>query len=394
MHILVTSPIPSHPQNHGNRARITALCKALQAQGADIHYVYGGLEQLPEAQELEMRATWDHVYILPPYRLEERKQSHRKHHLIDDWYVDAVTDLTNKIIDTWNIDYCIANYVWFSKWLTSVPADIPKYIDTHDLFGERHQRLRADGLPANWFSTTIKEEAKGFGRADTVIAIQAREAETMRTMTETPVVTLGHFITPDFLPASKTASGAETNGKITVGYMASDNPINQQSLVEMNAAIKTRLGLLDRFSFKLAGGICASKAATATPFEKLGFVADARAFHADCDFIINPNIGGTGLKIKSIEAASYGKALIATADAMAGIETSSSSHCLKDADAIVDFLATIDPEAALAEGEKASRSLIEKYMADQTSAMQILFPKLFGPSAAQPDEASTEEIST
>lgn len=388
MHILVTSPIPSHPQNHGNRARITALCKALQKQGADIHYIYGGLEQLPRAQELEMRDTWDHVHILPPYRLEGRKQSHRTHHLIDDWYVDAVTNLTNKIIDTWKIDYCIANYVWFSKWLEVVPAGIPKYIDTHDLFGDRHKRLKADGLPQNWFSTTPKEEAKGFARADTVIAIQSEEAASMQAMTRTPVVTLGHFIAPDFLPAAAIKNIDTSGKKITVGYMASDNPINQQSLVDMNTAIDARTGLLDRFHFKLAGGICTSTAAAKTPFEKLGFVADARAFYADCDVIINPNIGGTGLKIKSIEAAAYGKALVATADAMAGIKTVYPAHRLKDAHTIVEFLATMKPAQAIADAENASKALVEKYMTEQTAAMQTLFPKLFASKTVQAAEVS------
>lgn len=386
MHILVTSPIPSHPQNHGNRARITALCKALQAKGADIHYVYGGLEQLPPAQEMEMRDTWDHVHVLPPYRLEERKQSHPNHHLLDDWYVEGVSDITHKILDTWNIDYCIANYVWFSKWLETVPAGIPKYIDTHDLFGDRHKRLRADGLPENWFSTSQKEEARGFRRADTVIAIQSQEAATMRAMAETPVVTLGHFITPDFLPPSKAQEVIDSGDKIIVGYMASDNPINQQSLVEMNNAIKHRAGDLGKFAFKLAGGICASGAAAETPFEKLGFVPDARAFYAGCDIIINPNIGGTGLKIKSIEAAAYGKALVATADAMAGIETSLPAHGLRDASALVDYLATTDPKTAIPEGEEASKLLVEKYMAEQTTAMQALFPKLFGSDSPKTHE--------
>ncbi len=377
MHILITSPIPTHPQNHGNRARITALCRALQAQGAEIHYIYGGLEQLPEQQELEMRETWDHVHILPPYQIEDRKQSHRNHHLIDDWYVDAVTTLANRILDTWHIDYCIANYVWFSRWLDTAPRDIPKYIDTHDLFGERHQRLKANGLPASWFSTTTREEAKGFARADTVIAIQSQEAALMQAATDTPVVTLGHFIEPDFLPQRRVLGALGNGEKIAVGYLASDNPINQQSLSAMNGALASRPDLLDRFTFKLAGSICSAHVAANTPFEKLGFVDDARTFYAACDIIINPNIGGTGLKIKSIEALAFGKALVATSDAMAGIDSQRPAHCLKDAAEIVDFLAAMDPAQALADGERASRDIVESYMVEQAAAMQILFPKLF-----------------
>ncbi len=389
MHILVTSPIPSHPQNHGNRARVTALCKALQALGAEIHYIYGGLEQLSDQQELEMREAWEHVHILPPYRMEDRKKSHRKHHQIDDWYVDAVTGLTQRIINTWRIDYCIANYVWFSKWLETAPADIPKYIDTHDLFGGRHKRLRADGLPESWFSTTKQEEAKGFARADTVIAIQSEEAKLMRGMTETSVVTLGHFITPDFLPPADVQTALQAGKKITVGYMASDNPINQQSLVEMDSAIGHRGELLERFEFRLAGSICGAACARDTQFQKLGFVPDARSFYAACDVIINPNIGGTGLKIKSIEAAAYGKALVATADAMAGIESQFPAHALADASAIVDFLALMDPEQAIADGEKASKALVENYVADQSAAMQTLFPKLFDHKDKQPVGSGT-----
>jgi len=384
MHILVTSPIPSHPQNHGNRARVTALCKALQALGAEIHYIYGGLEQLSDQQELEMREAWDHVHILPPYRMEDRNKSHRKHHLLDDWYVDAVTGLTQRIVDTWRIDYCIANYVWFSKWLETVPADIPKYIDTHDLFGGRHKRLRADGLPESWFSTTKQEEAKGFTRADTVIAIQSEEANLMRSMTKSPVVTLGHFITPDFLPPTDVQSSLQNGNKITVGYMASDNPINQQSLVEMDSAIGRRSDVLEHFEFRLAGSICSAACARNTQFQKLGFVPDARSFYTATDVIINPNIGGTGLKIKSIEAAAYGKALVATADAMAGIESRYPAHALADADAIVDFLASMNPAEAIGDGEKASKALVENYVADQSAAMQTLFPKLFGHEDQQP----------
>ncbi len=381
MHILVTSPTPTHPQDHGNRARITALCKALQAQGAEIHYIYGGLEQLPEKQELEMRETWDHVHILPPYQIEDRKQSHKKHHLIDDWYVDAVTTLTNRILDTWCIDYCIANYVWFSQWLETAPRDIPKYIDTHDLFGERHQRLKADGLPASWFSTTTKEEAKGFDRADTVIAIQSQEAALMQAVTDTPVVTLGHFIKPDFLPGHREQEAPNNDAKIAVGYMASDNPINQQSLTAMNEALATRPDLLGRFTFKLAGSICSATAAADTPFKKLGFVDNARAFYEACDIVINPNIGGTGLKIKSIEAMAFGRALVATSDAMAGIDSQLPAHCLKDAAQIVDFLANMNLKQAIADGEQASRDIVERYVVEQTAAMQTLFPKLFNRKA-------------
>ncbi len=384
MHILVTSPIPSHPHNHGNRARVTALCRELQRQGAEIHYVYGGLEDLKEKDELAMREAWDHVYILPRQGLQARKQSHKKHHLIDDWYVDAVTGITQRILDIWRIDYCIANYVWFSRWLTDVPADIPKYIDTHDVFADRHKRLVADGLEATWYSTTSAEEARGMARADTVIAIQEQEARTLKSRKHPSIVTLGHFIETDFLAPAAVAPGA----KVKAGYLASDNPINQQSLLDMNAAIAARPALLERYDFLLAGGICNSMPASDTPFTKLGFVDDVRGFYEDVDLVVNPNVGGTGLKIKSVEALAYGKALVATSDAMVGLESDQLAHQLSNADDICSFLASLETSTGIADLERSSQTVAQNYVAAQKQSLELLFPKLYA-SAPDDEQAKT-----
>lgn len=377
MHILVTSPIPSHPQNHGNRARVTALCKELQRQGAEIHYVYGGMEDLQESDELAMRDAWDHVYVLPRQGLQARKQSHRKYHRIDDWYIDAVTSITQRILDIWKIDYCIANYVWFSKWLDHVPVGIPKYIDTHDVFADRHQRLAADGLEANWYSTTRDEEARGMARADTVIAIQENEEAVLKSLGHPSVITLGHFIETDF----QTPATWATDRKIQVGYMASDNPINQQSLRDMNAALTSRPELLERYDFVLAGAICVSPAATDTPFKKLGFVHDIRGFYQNIDVVINPNVGGTGLKIKSVEAMAYGKAMVATKDAMVGLNSNHTAHQLSNAHDICEFLGNHMDANAVSGLEGASRMIAHTYVSKQKKTLEHLFPDVYVPSA-------------
>ena len=54
--------------------------------------------------------------------------------------------------------------------------------------------------------------------------------------------------------------------------------------------------------------------------------SESREFYRLIDIAINPMVGGTGLKIKSLEALSYGKALLATEDAMVGINGTDSFH--------------------------------------------------------------------
>lgn len=382
MHILVTSPIPSHPQNHGNRARVMALCKALQLAGAQIHFVYGGLERLTAEQEQEMRAEWDFVYVLPPMRAKDRRQSFASHHAIDDWYADALDDVVKKILGTWRVHYCIANYVWFSRWLPQVPAGIPTLIDTHDIFADRHARLKADGLAPSWFSTTQEEESVALNRANTVIAIQEAEALEFQTRTKANVVTLGHFIEPTFL--SPRALGE--NQKVTIGYLASDNPINQQSLEALVSGLSKRPHLVEKFEFVLAGAICNGPAAQSELFKKLGFVKDATDFYRDVDVIINPNVGGTGLKIKSIEAMAFGKPLVATRDSMIGIQTDAAYHAFRRPDDMLAFFDERFSAEQLGEMAHTSQHIITDYMATQQKMLAALFPALSHSADPEPGD--------
>ncbi len=371
MQVLVTSPIPSHPQDHGNRARVYSLCRTLQKRGYSIHFVYGGLEGLSDSQELAMRKAWEHVYIVP-HDPAPRKQSKRNHHLIDDWYVPAVTDITQRILNIWDISHCLANYVWFSRWLEDVPAGIPKYLDTHDMFANRNKSLKREGMKASWYSTTPSEEKKALDRADVVLAIQSSEAKTFRRATDSEVETLGHYVPPHFLdkPLAKSAD------KIKVGYLASNNPINQHSLHKFTQELVQFPELHNRISFQLAGAICGSDVASDCPFEKLGFVDDVDNFYRDMDIILNPNIGGTGLKIKSVEALSFGKPLIATVDAMIGIETPEPHHQHKTLKSMCKGLLELSetPESIELLGQ-SGRSIFENYSSAQKAALDKLFPE-------------------
>lgn len=318
-----------------------------------------------------MREAWEHVYIVP-HDPAPRKQSKRTHHLIDDWYVPAVTDITQRILSIWNISHCLANYVWFSRWLEDVPQGIPKYLDTHDMFANRNKNLKRDGMKASWYSTTRAEEKKALDRADVVLAIQSSEAETFRRATDSDVETLGHYVPPHFLgkPKRKKAD------RIKVGYLASNNPINQHSLQKFSLEIKQFPSLLDKVSFQLAGAICSSDVAADCPFEKLGFVDDVDDFYGDMDIILNPNIGGTGLKIKSVEALSFGKPLIATVDAMVGIETSEPHHQHKTLKFMCKGLLALadNPELIDTLGTRG-RTIFEDYSSAQKTVLDKLFPE-------------------
>jgi len=55
LRLLVVSPIPSHPQDQGNSARIFVLCQALREAGVIVHFLYAKMEGLTEPQRIAMR---------------------------------------------------------------------------------------------------------------------------------------------------------------------------------------------------------------------------------------------------------------------------------------------------------------------------------------------------
>ncbi|WP_262694533.1 glycosyltransferase [Kordiimonas aquimaris] len=378
MHVLVTSPIPSHPQNHGNRARVFSVCKALQARGYIVHFVYGGLEGLSGEQETAMRRTWDHTYVLPGGH-ELKKKSHKKYHLIDDWYNSELTALTQRIMRIWDIKACFANYVWFSRWLEDVPAGIPKIIDTHDIFADRDTRLKNDGIDASWFSTIASEEAKALCRADTVLAIQDIEAAHFVALGHTDTRVLGHLTEPNFETKStiKKRPARKADEKMNVGYLASDNPINQHSLKLLAEEVIKNPALSEACNFHIAGALSRTRTAEHSFFNNHGFVDDAQAFHHDMDLIINPNIGGTGLKIKSIDALSYGVPLLATKDAMVGIETDHPFHQCKTVtdlcEALLQLKYSDDSRNDLA---LSGQNTFTRYQTAQQTTLNSLFPAI------------------
>ena len=215
-----------------------------------------------------------------------------------------------------------------------------------------------------------------------MLAIQTSEAEQFRKATRQQVETLGHYLPDNFQPAKILSGPRHKKGeKFRVGYLGSSNPINQHSLFHFSNALKKRPALMRSFSFHLAGAICDSDTAQSSPFEKLGFVESAASFYRDMDIILNPNVGGTGLKIKSVEALSYGKPLVATADAMVGIETAEPFHHCSDIDALADALGELadDPDEIIRLGA-AGQDIFAAYSGAQAETLDKLFP---GASAEQ-----------
>ncbi|MDX2240837.1 MAG: glycosyltransferase family 4 protein [Leptolyngbyaceae cyanobacterium bins.302] len=329
--ILVISPIPSHPHNAGNRARVYSLLTALETMGHQVHFAH--IQETP-GDELTMQMYWGDryypiAYTAPlttrksfPKRLEQRLwrkfkallgDDPRYNYQIDDWYDPAISEVLSELGQSLQPDVVMVEYVFFSKALECFPNVSLKLIDTHDIFAGRYQLYLAERKSPQWFSTNRQQEDRGLRRADKIIAIQEKEARLLgQRIGSDRIVTVGHLV-----PIDPVQRPADTCNLLFLGSM---NPINVHTieyfLREVFPLCKAKI---PGIRLILAGEV-GQAIDDRDDCLKLGSVDALRTAYAQADIVINPILFGTGLKVKNIEALGFGKPLVTTSVGATGLE--------------------------------------------------------------------------
>ncbi len=368
MRILVVSPTPTHPQDAGNRARIHALLSGLKAAGHAIHLCLLLRENPSPAALAAMREAWDEVVEVPHDRGQERKGLGALN-VLDDWILpEAEAAFAALAARQPGFDMVLVEYVFLSRALEFFGEGVTKVIDTHDVFGGRAESLAALGLENRFFATTPEEEGRGLDRAGLVLAIQKEEAATLRGRTGVPVLTLGH------LPADPRPPlpGRTPDGWISVGYVGSANPLNTRALGRFLAALDPAALAGMGGEMVVAGG-AARDLREGAGLRLLGPVEDPDALYAAVDLVVNPHEGGTGLKVKTVEALARGRPVIGTGEAFAGLPARAHFHAARDAAEVAALVRRYVAEPAFRnEVADASSRLFRSYAAEVRRAHAVL----------------------
>ena len=358
--ILIISPVPTHPQNAGNRARVFHLATALSAIGCEAHFLFTG----HESGDLEaMHRYWqDRFYRFPgPYqraairnRLQWLSCFFRYSRLerafnipVDAWYYDGLDPAIDQLQKKHHYDMVLVEYIFLSKALLHFGPQTRKIIDTHDVFTNRFQHYLDNRQEPQWFSTYQVEEQKALNRADVVIAIQKHEKEYFESLVSRKVVQVGHLL--------RVRSSVKAHFEKTLLFVASANPINIEGISFFVEQVFEKL-LLTQPDIRLiiAGSIC-------TVLDRKehvvlwGEFSEPQQVYNAADIVINPVRFGTGVNIKTIEALSYGKPLVATAPATNGLEEGRNKAFLV-ADTAKEFIAAL---SGLIENE-GQRALLQR----------------------------------
>jgi|SRR6516225_3647636 glycosyltransferase involved in cell wall biosynthesis len=327
MKVLLVSPIPTDPAVAGNRVRIGALFTALVRLGHDVTFGYVPYYDEPADYDKLTQRLGSQFRILhaaaPPFqsiaaKLQRKvkwkfrfKSAHSWR--VDEWFDEGLVPQLRRLQARESFDCVLIEYVYLSKIASVLPPPVRTIIDTHDLFGDRHIRSLDAGSGPYGFATTVTEETSALNRADAVIAIQQEEADYLRRTISPEVFTVGHLIDLDVSPLPDP-------GGTRMLFVGSSNPYNVQALE----------WFLDRVFPRIRREIPDAELAIAGPVGRertwpngtsvLGAQESLAAAYADATVVINPALFGTGLAIKTIEALSYGKPVVATPAGIRGLE--------------------------------------------------------------------------
>lgn len=328
--ILLISPTPSHPQTAGNRARVATLITSLKDLGHEVHFLHIECEK---GSIEAMRKAWGSKFYPVDYTRPVNKIARLKRRFlgrlntdarftygIDEWYDNSIDPFLKKLDGEHHFDTVIVEYVFFSKALECFGKDTLKIIDTHDAFANRHRHYLSNGQVPKWFSTTIREESKGFNRADIVIAIQDEEREVFSRQTRARVISVGHM-----LQLIETKPELVRKGRML--FVASDNTINVDGINffinDVFPDVRNRVAA----ELVLVGSIC-DNVPDQPGLIKMGRVENLQAVYESAAVVINPVRFNTGLSIKNLEALGYSKPLVTSSVGSEGIGSGANSAYL------------------------------------------------------------------
>lgn len=233
-------------------------------------------------------------------RMREAIGLHRKQTNVDYLFPGGLERRIRSMAARRAYDICVVSYVHFSKIFGFFGDETLKVLDTHDSF-------------ANEF--TAEAEAKGFRRADVILAIQDYEATLFRRQLGGEahrVRVLSHLITPQGL-----AEAGDGLGATFIGSAFDANIVSIRYFID--EVLPLILRRLEGFRLFLAGTIC-DEVQDCAGVVKLGRVETVADAFARAPVLINPIRAGTGVKIKLLEALSLGVPAVSTLSGVRGVD--------------------------------------------------------------------------
>lgn len=320
--ILVISIVKIPPFILGNQKCISEYCDLLTRMGYELHFLVSVYKNEDVSQ---MRDYWGdrlHLfYILNNniwqkiknrirakfIRLRYRLSGGYNH--VDDFYPVGLKSFVEKLQDKLRFHAIIINYVTLSKVFEG-KLSCKKIIYTHDCMS--FKRLRYN-MSSFWIDLKPNEEAKGLQRCDIVLSIQENESVYFKYLhPQGRIITVYSYF--------ETHQQELTYNK-NVLFLSGTSQLNVNGIKTFIRDVwPLVLEREPQATLIIGGSICKVIGEVKGSRVKIvGIKENLDDFYKLGDIAINPVYQGTGLKIKTFEAMSYGKVTIVHPHSAEGI---------------------------------------------------------------------------
>jgi len=207
----------------------------------------------------------------------------------------------------------IVAYAWMTDALESLDSSVLKMVLTVDLLHERVRSFERLGMPPDGYLLSPDMEARMLGKAQVIVAIQDEEAQAFqRMLPDREVLTLPLPVVP------QECGGRQIPGRILfVGSQASHNVEGLQWVLE--EVWPTVVQAVPWAELHVCGEVCSRVGGLFPKVRFLGAVPNLGPEYAAAEVCLVPCTVGSGLKIKLIEALSFGRACVATRIGLQGL---------------------------------------------------------------------------
>lgn len=397
--VWLATDVPFWKESNGSHQRILQLAQALHSADFELSLWFVG-ETIPKVGEaLVHDGPWKQVLgpALPPSgllrrvawhwegarALARRSSSRSVNSLpglsafeasrdITDFYDESIARRWVSDLQVHKPDAVIVEYVSLSYLADAArrsTASTPLLLlDSHDVMWQRAARFRDEGL-RNWLEISPQEEAEALSSFDVIMAIQEEEAAEFRRLApDITTVVCGHVIPSQLSAKRRCYSSSETgvsgtregnSRPLVVGLISGAGSAAEHGVSRFieHCWDSVCQAVTSDIELHIAGSICDSLTIgrPIPPGVKMrGRVDNLSDWYASLDLAINPIDVGSGLKIKSIEALSFGCPLVTTAVGIEGIRSAIGTGALV-ADSIDEMVEPI-VQLALDRGRRAAMS--------------------------------------
>lgn len=313
--------------NQGNNARANSLLHYFKSRSIDVDFAGVEAENFTysDISDLETKNLIKKGYLLKEFKRKENRLKYLFSFSIPNKFLRKIKHFNrirfgnqsyfNSILKSNEYDYIIISYAYWAGLVIDNPylKNAKLCIDTHDFLTSQFQDLSGFNL-----GRYFQKEIEILNRFDKIFVISAEENYLFSQFAKKEVITLSHMI-------ENKSNSISSDKKYDLIYVASSNSHNIDSA---NWFFKEVYPLLNKeLRILVIGKIC-DYIPDFDNVTKLAFVESLDDYYSKSKVAICPMLSGTGLKIKVVEALSFGLPVVCNSRGVDGMVNKTNNGCL------------------------------------------------------------------